>query len=183
MLEISQELFRKQGFDASTLEEICDRAQISKRTFFRYFRDKESLVFPNREQRLEDFESFLQLPLPQENPFDTLRKATRLYGAEYNSNRVAILAQQSLVHGSGHLLAREAEIDRDWERQIALAFARKVGGGESVELWSRVMAGAIMGVVRSTMSYWFERNCEDNLVDLGLDAIDKLEKGFPIGPS
>jgi len=181
VLEISHEFFRRQGFDATTLEEICDRAQISKRSFFRYFRDKEALVFPNREQRLVDFQEFLQLPDPSENPFDTLRRATRLYGAEYNASKVGILAQQRLVLASGNLRAREAEIDRDWEDQIAQAFLRKFGSGDGVELLSRVMAGAVMGVVRSTMSYWFERDCEDDLVRLGLGAIDNLERGFPIG--
>jgi AcrR family transcriptional regulator len=183
VLDTAHQLFHRKGFDPTTLDEICEAAQISKRTFFRYYRDKEALVFPKREQRLEDFQQFLQSPNLAQNPFDTLRKATRIYGAEYNASRSRILSQQSLVLASAHLLARESEIDRDWEREIAQAFSRRFGGGESVELWSRVMAGAVMGVIRATMTYWFERSCEDDLVKLGLSAIDKLEGGFPVVPA
>ena len=61
VLEISHQLFREFGFDETTLRDICDEADISKRTFFRYFKDKESLIFPHREERLESFRSFLSV--------------------------------------------------------------------------------------------------------------------------
>ena len=182
VLRVANEMFRKKGFDETTVEEICAAALVSKRTLFRYFGDKEGLVFPNREERLVAFTRFLESNNPAENPFDTLRRATRTYGSEYNESRRGILAQQRLVEGSSALLAREREIDREWERAIALAFVRVTGSGDEAELWARVLAGAIMGVVRATMSCWFEGDCKADLVELGLGAIDRLEGGFPVAP-
>ena len=49
VLEVAHRLFRRESFDGTTLQMICSESSISKRTFFRYFRDKEFLVFPNRE--------------------------------------------------------------------------------------------------------------------------------------
>ena len=49
VLEVAHKLFHESGFDGTTIEQICNDALISKRTFFRYFKDKESLVFPHRE--------------------------------------------------------------------------------------------------------------------------------------
>lgn len=182
ILRVANELFRKKGFDETTIDDICVGALASKRTLFRYFGDKEGLVFPNRQERLEAFRQFLQDNDPAENPFDALRRATRMWGSEYNESYQGILTQQRLVEGSSALLAREREIDREWEREIALAFARVTGPGASAELWARVLAGAIMGVVRATMSCWFEGDCKADLVQLGLDAIDRLEGGFPVAP-
>ena len=179
VLDIAHRLFRAQGFEGTTIEQICAEAQISKRTFFRYFRDKESLVFPNREERLEGFVAFLKQNQNAANPFETLRMATQLFGSEYNKNRERLQEKQAIIHASADLLAREREIDLDWQFAIANAFSARAGNSPDGDLWARVLAGAIMGVVRSTMNFWFERNCEDDLTKLGLDALNYLEKGFP----
>ena len=181
VLEIAHKLFRRDSFDSTTLETICSRASISKRTFFRYFRDKESLVFPHREERLDAFVLFLSAHEQVQNPFDALRQATRVFGAKYNENKAHLMIQQAVILSSQALLAREREIDLDWERAIAEAFSARAGTMPGDDLWARVLAGAIMGVVRATMTYWFERECQDDLTRLGLDALDFLEQGFPAG--
>lgn len=179
VLEISHQFFRQDGFDGATLEAICREAGISKRTFFRYFRDKESLVFPRREERLIQFRNFLKQNEQIENPFESLRIATQIFGARYNENAENLRSRQAVIQGSQALLAREREIDLDWQREIAKAFSARAGLDSNGDLWARVLAGAIMGVVRSIMNYWFERNCEPDLVELGLDALNYLERGFP----
>ncbi len=179
VLRVAHALFHAKGFDSTTLEEICREAEISKRTFFRYFQDKEALVFPNRDDRLAGFQTFLRAH-DTESPFDTLRRATRLFGLDYSDNRRQILTQKRLILSSPALLAREREIDRDWEREIARIFLERAPDGPEWVLWSRVTAGAIMGVVRATMDVWFENDCNDDLVVLGLSAIDNLERGFPV---
>ncbi len=172
-------LFRKKSFDATTIQAICDASNISKRTFFRYFRDKESLVFPHREERLAAFEQFLAEHSELENPFDCMRLFAHLFGAAYNQNRDHLREQQAVIHASAALLAREREIDREWQLAIARSYMSRDGDSPNSELWARVLAGAIMGVVRSTMNYWFERECRDDLTDLGVQALAYLERGFP----
>jgi AcrR family transcriptional regulator len=179
VLEIAHRLFHENGFDATTLEQICSEALISKRTFFRYFRDKESLVFPNREERLSVFVAFLEANQNVENPFDSLRLATRFFAAEYNKNKERLRSQQALIHSSLVLVSREREIDQHWQKAISDAFSARAGNSPESDLWARVLAGAIMGVVRSTMTFWFDRNCDDDLCQLGLDALEYLEQGFP----
>src|SRR5690606_9780707 len=41
ILHVAHVLFHARGFEATTLEDICAEVPISKRTFFRYFPDKE----------------------------------------------------------------------------------------------------------------------------------------------
>jgi AcrR family transcriptional regulator len=179
VLEVAHQLFHEQGFDGTTIEQICGESLISKRTFFRYFKDKESLIFPNREERLGLFVSFLADNQLGQNPFDILRDATRLFGGEFNKNKTHLRNQQSLIRASSALLAREREIDLDWQRAIAGAFSARSGETPASDLWAKVLASAIMGVVRATTNFWFEHQCEDDITELGLKAIDYLEMGFP----
>ena len=179
VIETAHRLFHSGSFETTTLRAICTEASISKRTFFRYFRDKESLVFPKREERLAAFVAFLREHEQVENPFDALRLATTTFGADYNRHHRHLLAQQAVILSSPELLAREQEIDGDWQRAIANALSARAGNTSVSDLWARVLAGAIMGVVRSTMTYWFERDCQDDLTQLGIDALNYLELGFP----
>ena len=44
------ELFDEQGYEATTVTEIAERAGLSKRTFFRYFADKREVLFSGSEE-------------------------------------------------------------------------------------------------------------------------------------
>ena len=44
------ELFDKQGYEATTVAEIAERAELTKRTFFRYFADKREVLFSGSQE-------------------------------------------------------------------------------------------------------------------------------------
>src|SRR6059058_5674941 len=43
------DLFTEQGYDATTVAQIVERAGVTKSTFFRYFRDKRDLLVAGQE--------------------------------------------------------------------------------------------------------------------------------------
>lgn len=55
------ELFESQGFDNTTIDEIVARAGVSKTTFFRHFRAKEEVIFPDHEGTLADIATMFDL--------------------------------------------------------------------------------------------------------------------------
>ncbi len=180
LLATANQRFREKGFEATTIDELCAAVPVSRRTFFRYFASKEALVFPHREERLKRFLGFLLAAPANEGPFDVLRRATNVLAAEYNANRDHAIAQQQLIDTSPALQAMEREIDRDWEVAIAKVFVERSGPGPGAELRARVLAGATLGVIRATMRHWYAGEGREDLEKLGMEALDCLERGFPL---
>ena len=50
LMSAAIELFDEQGYEATTVAEIADRAGLTKRTFFRYFSDKREVLFSGSEE-------------------------------------------------------------------------------------------------------------------------------------
>jgi AcrR family transcriptional regulator len=52
LVEAAFALFDEQGYDKTTIDEIASRASVGRTTFFRHFRDKEAVVFPDHDEIL-----------------------------------------------------------------------------------------------------------------------------------
>jgi AcrR family transcriptional regulator len=180
LLGAAHRRFRDKGYSGTTIDEVAADVGISRRTFFRYFADKESLAFPHRQERLARFRELLHEAPAAETPFASLRRIARIFAKEYMQNRDSLVAQQQLVQTAPALLAREAEIDRDWETGMAQAFRARYGDDAEAELRARVLAGAAIGVIRATMRYWFASGGKADLARLGDEALDRLERGFVV---
>lgn len=186
LVEAALARFHAQGFDATTLDEICADAGVARRTFFRYFDSKESLVFPHRAERLQRFQELLEATPADESPLECLRVIAQVFAKEYGQHRRRLIARQRLIDAVPALRAREREIDEDWELAMAHAFHRYFAGApmnrkpdaKRLELRARVLAGGAIGVIRATMRYWFDHNGRPDLAELGARAIDHLERGF-----
>lgn len=180
LLAAAHRRFHAAGFEKTTIEEVCQDVGIARRTFFRYFPDKESLAFPHRHERRKRFLELLGAAPAAETPFASLRRIARIFAKEYMQNRESLVAQQRLIQTCPALLARENEIDREWEEGMARAFRERAGPGKESELYARVLAGAAIGVIRATMRYWFASDGRADLARLGDEALDRLEKGFRV---
>ena len=59
LMEVALHLFREQGYDATTVEQIADEADVAKGTFFNYFETKEVILPALAALRLQQLEEAL----------------------------------------------------------------------------------------------------------------------------
>ena len=53
IIQAAQELFLERGFDAVSVGDIAERAEVGRTTFFRHFGDKQEVVFAKEQELLE----------------------------------------------------------------------------------------------------------------------------------
>ena len=122
------ELFAERGFERTTIEQIAAAADISRRTFFRYFADKEELFFAEDERLLEVVEATLDAAPAGEPVLELARRATRALAAHSVADPERRLARERLIAATPALQARRLAKNLRWEQAIT---ARLVERGSS----------------------------------------------------
>lgn len=74
IIEAAMRLFAERGYQATTIADIAEAADVAPRTFFSYFASKEAVVFYNVDRDLDGLASTLRERLPGETAFDALRR-------------------------------------------------------------------------------------------------------------
>lgn len=125
--EVALDLFRRNGFDATTIDDVAAAAGIGRRTFFRYYASKNDLVWGDFEGRLAEFRDRLAAlaALPM---MDALRRAVVAFNAvdevaaEQHRNRMG------LILGVPTLQAHSTLRYAAWRRVVEEFVAGRTGG-------------------------------------------------------
>jgi len=120
-------LFAERGFDAVTVNEIAEAAEVAKVTLFKYFPTKESLVLRGVGQ--EDLAGIVAARPPGRSPLEALREHYRGFATEpaEAADRDTLIIQMqvifasptlgngvnALLHGQREALARVLAEERD----------------------------------------------------------------------
>lgn len=168
------ELFGERGFDAVTVDEIADRANVSRRTFFRYFPTKEAVVMDRRVAQLDALKAHLAAAPGSVSPAESVRAALAVIGADYEANKRRILAERALFARSPALALADLDLDRAYERAIAEAVAPRIGRGEEARKRARMFAAALLGVLRVSIEDWADARGKIALAALGEEAVETV---------
>jgi AcrR family transcriptional regulator len=168
LADTARSLILARGYDEITVTEITDTVGVSRRTFFRYFPTKEAAFFANQEERLERFQHrLLEGSHPHESPFDHIRRVCMEMSEDYVRDRALVVEQYRVTIASQHLLAYDMRFDVAWEEAIVAALTRDKPHDALRREQARVQAGAIIGVVRASLRYWFQQDGAPDLQALG----------------
>ncbi|MFD7321848.1 TetR/AcrR family transcriptional regulator [Streptomyces sp. NPDC059875] len=170
-------LFLEKGFDAVSVAEIADAADVSKPTLFRYFPAKEDLAL-HRFADHEDEAARVVSGRPADvSPLDALR-AHVLDGLERRDpvtglcDHPAVLAFQRLLYGTPALVARMYT----YQSRSEAALAEALGGGG---LDARLAAGQIVAVLRILAEENVRRIAAGESADAVYgDAVEAAELAF-----
>ncbi|HEX6467675.1 MAG TPA: TetR family transcriptional regulator [Streptosporangiaceae bacterium] len=172
-------LFAEQGYDATTVEQIADAAEISPSTFFRYFPTKEDCVLSDEYDPVMA-EVFRAQP-PEMGVIDALRVMYReLLAGMYIGDRDRILTRSRLVLSVPALRARTFDLMR---QESATAFSELAAERAGVPIDDprvRVLTWATTAAIEAAVTTWAESDGALDLPKLVDEALAFIAAGCPL---
>ena len=171
-------LFSERGYDETTVEEIASQANVSARTFFRYFKSKEDVIFFDSDELTETYRESLTTRLPGETLVDRVRRASRdvlrVMGYEHPHYDVRV---GRLLLEVPALSARMAALDAQREDILAPVIAEEYGLPPE-DPRAQLAAGAVVGSIRAMRRRWLYAGGVDRPADLLDEAFTLLRRGL-----
>lgn len=170
-------LIQEQGYDATTIEQIAERAEVSPSTVFRYFPTKEDIVLT------DEYDPILLAELrkrPADEPWmESLRYVMKLaIVAATQEDPEAVRLRSHLLVQVPAVRSRMLESMSVTGRMLAEAIAERTDRPrDSFEV--RVFTMSLIGGLAEISLYWAEKDFEDDLGDLLDRALDVIEHGLP----
>ncbi|SEF66809.1 DNA-binding transcriptional regulator, AcrR family [Thermomonospora echinospora] len=152
-------LVAERGMQAVRVEDICERAEISRSTFFRYFDSKESCFITGLHYgRLDAVLAALDARPAQEDAFTALCNAFFDITANWRRYR-EVTRLEARIRAETRTARAHADAELvSWENALATALEARCAGiaPDARPLAPRLVAGVVLCAVRLATERWLE---------------------------
>ncbi|MFB7218652.1 TetR/AcrR family transcriptional regulator [Streptomyces sp. NPDC056227] len=171
-------LIAEQGYDATTIEQIAEAAEVSPSTVFRYFATKEDIVLTDEYDPVMEAE--LRNRPADEPPLESLRFImTEALTAFLATEEEELRRRTRLMVEVPAIRARMSETMSDTANILAQVLADRRGRSAD-DLEVRVFIAAVLGALREVTLYWGEHDQKGDLIAMINRAMDTLEGGLTL---
>ncbi|MBW8803877.1 MAG: TetR family transcriptional regulator [Catenulisporales bacterium] len=166
-------LFEERGFDATTIDDIVARAGVGRRSFFRYFPSKESVVFPDHEGALRRMSDFLADEAGfDQDPVARACDAARLVLGMYAADPAFSLARYRLTRQVPALRTHELAEVRRYESALAAFLRARFAGRSDGGLRADVVAAAVVAAHNHALRGWLRSGGQGDPAELVEHALE-----------
>lgn len=152
LMDAALDLFLEQGYETTTIEQIAGSADVSSRTFFRYFTSKEHLVLGHHDEIQAILLDTLRLLPPEEPPFQAvcagLRAVLREVEQSTPEDRERFLKGRRLMEDNPMLMGKAIGRMAETERLAVDEVARRQGSDPRVDQLPHLVVAFAMSAMR-----------------------------------
>ncbi|MFB2582876.1 TetR/AcrR family transcriptional regulator [Herbiconiux sp. P15] len=156
--EAASELFLEQGYAKTTIEQITQRAGVSRNTFFNYFNQKSELLWIELDASLAALTEALAATPAGTHPLDAVESALLETARGFAAERTPLVLTQHEVMGiddelTAVGLSRALRHADAIDLHLAVHLADEGAGGD-VAFRSRAIALAVVGAAAAAVGSW-----------------------------
>ncbi|UUU29795.1 TetR/AcrR family transcriptional regulator [Streptomyces sp. CA-210063] len=171
LAQVAFDLFRREGFDNVTVNDLAAAAGVSRSTFLRYFGSKEDAVLGAVDAQGEQVADALRARPADEGDWTALRRALDAVTEVHRRDPDGALAMSQLIMRTPALGVRTLEKQNGWRPAIAQALAERADPSWPSLLVPLVRAAAAVDCLNVAVDRW---TASDGRLDL--DAL--LDEAF-----
>lgn len=156
LLDAAEKVFSQKGYQEASVLDITEAADMSKRTFYLHFTDKEAVIEALAMREFEELRHRVEATEHKVSPDETFREGFERITQiifEYAGKKPEMM---QIVFGQGgsfklQVMTREFTV-RAWEENMA----RKCYLSDTALVPPSALANAIAGVVYQLLCWWFQ---------------------------
>ena len=179
IVDAAMRLFGRQGFGATTVDQIAAAAGVGRRTFFRYFPTKEDVVLDPR--RLDHALTRAALHERRARVDDIEHVMGVLEEVQQRGFAVFRPEHQRVLHRLSHdepALAARSFILMQEVRDLVVEALLPKRASRSTRLRARLLAMACIVAVDTSVTMWVEGGMKEDLRQILAEAGARLREGF-----
>lgn len=165
-------LFLKHGFDATTIEDITETADVSKRSFFDYFPSKEEVVFAWQDSFADDLAAAIAARPVGEPVVKVIEEA--LTSAIVAAADPQSMALADLIRNTPALCARDQLKYTKLEQKLAEALSARAGDDPDERFRMRLLSAIVVGAMRVGGERWHELPKKGSLEAFAREVFSEL---------
>jgi AcrR family transcriptional regulator len=186
IVDAALSLFAEQGFTETTVDAIAERAQVARRTFFRYFPAKEDVLFHDVDEQIALVIDALVARPEDEPPYEALVAVLRETAGQFaiDIGRRRLMARVAR-EGDNLIVHHRAVIMRRLEEAVTAEITRRASV-EPDDLATGAAVAALLAAYGSAVRHWILSDAErpfGPMVDTALGAAQQALAGTPAGSS
>ncbi|MCC5579002.1 TetR family transcriptional regulator [Microtetraspora sp. AC03309] len=146
-------LFNERGYDETTVDDIAARAGVSRSTFFRYYRSKDDVIFPDHDALLAKVEARLRASTA-DTAIVAVCDAVRIVLAHYVEDAEVSLRRYRLVGRVPALRDREIVSVARYQRLFREYVGDWLAGSPDAALRAELMASSVVAAHNQVLRGW-----------------------------
>lgn len=171
-------LFGERGFDNVTVDDIAAEADVSRRTFFRYFASKEDVLLADHFVQLARLREAMAARPGDEPIVTALRNALLSLTSDFEERKDKVIIRARLMRDTPSLQARSLVHQKLWEDAMQEMVAERLGVDPVKDLRPGVVAAAALAAMRVAFTIWLTAGCDGDVIALTTEALDLLDGGL-----
>ena len=166
------ELFAERGYEATTVDQIAERAEVSKATFFRYFATKGEVIFTSEGYQHEPLaDAIVGRPAEEHDLVAAARAVRDEWVPTLDPRRIE--RQTRAAATSPLLRGMSLDLAQRWQEIVAAALARRHGLA-APDRRCRMAADLVFVTLSHAVNAWVQSGCRGELGPLLDDAFALL---------